>query len=99
MLAALEAATWPANLRMGEAAIRSRVTLFASGQRVIDRFGKVAAAIFTQRIRNVAVLNDVRFEDVLSLHDDAGSVWQLVTVQADPECGVTLGDELAYAIT
>ena len=96
-LVALEAASWPEHLRLGEASIRARIELFAAGQLVVERGHRVVAALFTQRLRSMGDLDDATFDRVLDLHDNHGMVWQLVTIQAERDPTRHLGDDLAWS--
>ena len=103
-LAALEELSWPLPLRgFTREEIEARIRRFEPGQFVLcDPSRDVVGSLYTQRIASTAQLGSIAtFRDTLALHDDAGPVWQLLSVQIHPSLASRgLGDMLInYALT
>ncbi|WP_186156868.1 SDR family NAD(P)-dependent oxidoreductase [Burkholderia gladioli] len=99
-LLALEAACWPAELRMPEATLAARLGRHAAGQFVLDLAQPSGGylpvgVIYSQRIASVAALHEIDADRVDSLHVAGAPVVQLLAVNVDPACQARrLGDEL-----
>ena len=104
-LAALDASTWPPPLRgLSVADICARIQHFQAGQLVLcSPSGDIVGSLYTQRIASAAVIveGEATFRDALTLHEDHGPVWQLLSVQVSPDLmSRGLGDVLInYALT
>ncbi|KAL3918173.1 MAG: hypothetical protein SGPRY_006115, partial [Prymnesium sp.] len=83
--------------------IERRVRRFRAGQFVLcDANGMVVGSLYSQRIASVNDLTSVgNFHRAIDLHDDAGPVWQLLSVQIHSSLSSRgLGDLLVnYALT
>ena len=99
----LEAACWTAPLLgFSEDEIALRIQRFALGQLVLLEGSTIIGSLFTQRIESAELLKDgVAFRSALDLHTDAGSVWQLLSIQIHPNnVGCGFGDILInHALT
>eukprot|EP00966_Prymnesium_polylepis_P328497 7384298-Prymnesium_polylepis.1 len=103
-LAALDNLSWPLPLRgFTHDEISARIMRFALGTFVlINRAGDVVGSLYTQRITSIDRLSSVtNFRKALDLHDDAGPVWQLLSVQVHPSLSSRgLGDVIInHALT
>ena len=103
-LAALEELSWPLPLRgFSFEEIEARIRRFEPGQFVLcDPAIDIVGSLYTQRIASTAQLGSVAtFREALAIHDDAGPVWQLLSVQILPSLASRgLGDMLInYALT
>lgn len=91
----LEEACWPERMRVSASEIEQRIARYPLGQWVIEVRGEVLGVIYSQRIADIDRLRACRFEDLASLHDDHGSVVQLLGLNVFPESRhLGLGDRL-----
>jgi microcystin synthetase protein McyG len=91
----LEDACWPERMRVSASEIEQRIARYPLGQWVIEVRGEVLGVIYSQRIADLERLRACRFEDLASLHDDHGSVVQLLGLNVFPESRhLGLGDRL-----
>ena len=104
-LAALDASSWPAPLcGFCEDEIRDRIQAFEAGQLVLCApSGELVGSLYTQRVASADAMlfGAATFRDAHALHQDSGSVWQLLSVQVTPSLmSRGLGDVLInYALT
>ena len=104
-LAALDTSLWPALLSgLTEDEIRALIQTFEAGQLVLcASSGDLVGSLYTQRVASddALLFDTATFRDALALHQDSGSVWQLLSVQVTPILmSRGLGDVLInYALT
>ena len=87
-LAALDTSLWPALLSgLTEDEIRALIQIFEAGQLVFcASSGDLVGSFYTQRVSSddAMLFGTSTFRDVLALHQDSGSVWQLLSVLVTP---------------
>jgi len=101
-MAAIERASWPAELAATEEQCRARVTAFPEGQLIATLSGDLVGVIWTQRIPSARLIQPgLTFDLVtdcgqfLNTHDPEGDVFQLVGVGVAPQGrGLSLGRTL-----
>ncbi len=94
-LLALEAACWAAPLRPSAATLRQRIVEHPSSHLVLEMDGRVAGAVYTQRIAAVDGLRHARFADLDALATPGGPVVQLLGMSVLPDMQDRgLGDQL-----
>jgi ribosomal protein S18 acetylase RimI-like enzyme len=92
-LCELEQLCWQ-HTRTPEARIRRRVEAYPHGQFVLEKNGRVLAAIYSQRIASAESLEGRTAGNVHELHDPSGSIIQLLAINVDPEAqNLRLGDQ------
>ncbi len=91
---------WPQNLRTSEAEILARHDAFPSGQLVIERQGRPAGVLYTQRIDALEPVLGVPASQYVRLHDRDGRFWQLIGISVHPDFqAFAFGDRLLeYAL-
>jgi|GEM_PF-558387 len=91
----LEEACWEEGMRVSGDELERRIERYPLGQYVLELDGDVVGVVYTQRIADVDQLRACRFTEIAALHDDTGSVVQLVTINVLPEMQhMGLGHEL-----
>ena len=104
-LAALDTSLWPALLSgLIEDEIRALIQTFEAGQLVLcASSGELVGSLYTQRVASADAMlfGTATFCEALALHQDSGSVWQLLSLQVTPILmSRGLGDFLInYALT
>ncbi|MDO9003891.1 MAG: SDR family NAD(P)-dependent oxidoreductase [Aquabacterium sp.] len=94
-LVALDAACWPASLIAGAAVLQARLERYPQGQWVIEQQGEIIGAVYTQRIRDEAELDDTDFYRLPALHDNDGAILQLLGFNINPSFQhLGLGDQI-----
>ena len=81
----LEELCWPEHLRAPEAALRERLRACPEGQLVLERGGRVAAVMYSQRAPSVAAVAASSAATAATLHVPDGPVVQLIALNVDPE--------------
>jgi acyl transferase domain-containing protein/enoyl-CoA hydratase/carnithine racemase/acyl carrier protein len=90
----LEALCWQ-HTHTPESRIRARLQNYANGQFVLERESSVLGVIYSQRIASTAALMERTAADVHELHDESGSIVQLLAVNVDPRTqSGSYGDQL-----
>lgn len=94
-LLALEAACWPKQLCVDAQEIIRRIEQFPEGQLVIKIEERIVGVIYTQKIAHPQALTKTPFKDIAKLHDPAGNVLQLISINVAPDMqNKGLGDAL-----
>lgn len=94
-LLALEEACWPAGMRMSDDVLADRISRYALGQWVLEMDGRIAAVVYSQRVRDLDVLRGSRLDGITGLHDPNGAVVQLLGLNVLPDLQqLGLGDQL-----
>ncbi len=94
-LVELERVATSGPLRATVEELQARIEGDPSGQFVVEREGRVAAAAYSQRIADVPRLQSARHADLASLRQPSGPVIQLLGLVVDPEFqDLGLGDDL-----
>ena len=91
----LEEACWPERMRVTPSELEQRITRYPLGQWVIELRGEVLGVIYSQRIADLDRLRSSACRDLASLHDEHGSIVQLLGLNVFPESRhLGLGDRL-----
>ncbi len=91
----LEEECWIEGVRATESELHARIAGYPQGQLVLMMDGRVAAAIYSQRIRDTTALLHSNFRAVAALHDPAGPIAQPLAVNVFPALQqYGLGDSL-----
>jgi acyl transferase domain-containing protein/acyl carrier protein/ribosomal protein S18 acetylase RimI-like enzyme/ubiquinone/menaquinone biosynthesis C-methylase UbiE len=91
----LEDACWSERLRVAASELEQRITRYPLGQLVIETGSEVLGVIYSQRIADFDRLRTTAFRDLASLHDEHGSIVQLLALNVLPESRhLGLGDQL-----
>ena len=91
----LEEACWPERMRVAPSELEQRITRYPLGQWVIELRGEVLGVIYSQRIADLDRLRSSACRDLASLHDEHGSIVQLLGLNVFPESRhLGLGDRL-----
>nr|ACG63826.1 SxtA [Microseira wollei] len=91
----LEVKCWPEHLQASANEIRRRIELNPQGNLVLIIEDQIIGAIYSQTITSLEVLENVKYEQVPSLHTPKGSVIQLLALNILPEFQAQgLGNEL-----
>ena len=80
----LEQRCW-AHTRMNEKRLRQRIKRCPAEQLVLEEHGQLVAVLYTQRIRDIALLDTASAEHVHKLHDPEGNILQLLALNVDPD--------------
>ncbi|MCW3465913.1 SDR family NAD(P)-dependent oxidoreductase [Chitinophaga nivalis] len=95
VLMQLENACWPPDICLPESEIKRRLEVYPEGQLVLEENGAVLGVIYSQRIQDEADLYTTTVDTVGALHDPAGKIVQLLSINIFPACQSRgLGDEL-----
>jgi acyl transferase domain-containing protein/acyl carrier protein/ribosomal protein S18 acetylase RimI-like enzyme len=95
VLLRLEEACWPERMRVAASELEQRIARYPLGQWVIEKRGEVLGVVYSQRIADLDRLRSSKFEDLASLHDEHGSIVQLLGLNVFPESRhLGLGDRL-----
>jgi acyl transferase domain-containing protein/enoyl-CoA hydratase/carnithine racemase/acyl carrier protein len=90
----LEILCWQ-HTRTPESRIRARLQDYPNGQFVLEREGEVLGVIYSQRIAGTDALTTRTAADVHELHDESGSIVQLLAINVDPRAqNASYGDQL-----
>uniref|UniRef100_UPI000E3248F9 SDR family NAD(P)-dependent oxidoreductase n=1 Tax=Steroidobacter cummioxidans TaxID=1803913 RepID=UPI000E3248F9 len=93
-LVELEALCWQ-HTRSSQQQLHARLQRYPDGQFVLERSGQVLGVVYSQRIRDVDALASRCATDVHELHDESGSIVQLLALNVDPAVqNLSLGDQL-----
>src|SRR6266850_1027174 len=93
-LCQLEKLCWQ-HTRTPRKQIRSRLQKYPQGQFVLEKERKVLGVIYSQRIATTDALMTCTAADVHKLHDESGSIIQLLAVNIDPRAqNAGYGDQL-----
>lgn len=91
----LDEACWSETLRTPVEQLRERLETFPSGHCVLEWEGRLAGALYSQRIAGMAALTGMTDRNASSLHRDDGPVVQLLSVNVLPQMqNLGLGDQL-----
>src|SRR5207302_303779 len=75
--------------------LRRRISVFPQGQMVLEQDGRIAAALYSQRVGELAQLRHTPFAEFARIHDPEGTVGHLLGICVAPEVqGTGLADEL-----
>lgn len=86
---------WPSHLRLSKQEIERRLSVDLQTHYVIEMDARVVGVIYAQRIQSVVQLKETPFSWISTLHDEAGEVLQLLSINVLPEYqGKCLGDQL-----
>lgn len=90
----LEELCWQ-HTRTSKPRLRARVQGYPQGQYVLEKDGKVLGVVYSQRIAGADALDGMRATNVHQVHDESGSVIQLLALNVDPAAqNLNLGDQL-----
>jgi 3-oxoacyl-(acyl-carrier-protein) synthase/acyl carrier protein len=94
ILCELEEICWQ-HLKSTKQQISSRLRNYPQGQFVLEKDGHVVGVIYSQRINDVSALDESNASNVHKLHDESGSIIQLLAVNIHPDVqNLNLGDQL-----
>jgi acyl transferase domain-containing protein/SAM-dependent methyltransferase/acyl carrier protein/ribosomal protein S18 acetylase RimI-like enzyme len=94
-LESLEEKCWPQGLRTSPHVIQSRIERFAAGHQILEMEGRIAAAIYSQRLSSVDIIKGADCETCDSLHTPHGPVIHILGLSVRPEFqDRALGDQL-----
>ncbi|MBU0485488.1 MAG: SDR family NAD(P)-dependent oxidoreductase [Proteobacteria bacterium] len=94
-LVELDTACWAGPLRTPVEQLRQRIEAFPAGHCVVEMGGRIAGAVYSQRIAGAEEIKAVTDKNVFSLHREDGPVAQLLSINALPELqNLGLGDQL-----
>mmetsp|Transcript_42808 Transcript_42808/g.122087 ORF Transcript_42808/g.122087 Transcript_42808/m.122087 type:complete len:992 (+) Transcript_42808:55-3030(+) len=96
-IARLEELAWAEQLRSAPEVLRRRLETAPSTNLVCELDGQVVAALYMQRLGNIASVDSERFIQISDAHVPDGRVLQLVAIVADPDQKVrklAVGSEL-----
>lgn len=93
-LSRLEELCWQ-HTRATQEQLRARLQRHPDGQFVVEKQGELLGVIYSQRIVDVEALSSRSAADVHELHDESGSIVQLLALNVDPAAqNLSLGDQL-----
>lgn len=91
----LDQACWPAHLTAGRDVIAARLARYPQGQYVLEQQGEVIGALYTQRIKTQAALDQTTFRQLPALHDPQGVILQILGMNIKPSVQhLGLGDQI-----
>jgi len=91
----LDQACWPVHLTAGRDVIAARLARYPQGQYVLEQQGEVLGALYTQRIKEQAILDQATFLQLPQLHDPQGSILQILGMNIKPSVQhLGLGDQI-----
>jgi acyl transferase domain-containing protein/NAD(P)-dependent dehydrogenase (short-subunit alcohol dehydrogenase family)/ubiquinone/menaquinone biosynthesis C-methylase UbiE/acyl carrier protein/ribosomal protein S18 acetylase RimI-like enzyme len=91
----LEEACWPERMRVAPSELEQRIARYPLGQWVIELRDEVLGVIYSQRIADLDRLRLSACRNLASLHDEHGSIVQLLGLNVLPESRhLGLGDRL-----
>jgi acyl transferase domain-containing protein/SAM-dependent methyltransferase/NAD(P)-dependent dehydrogenase (short-subunit alcohol dehydrogenase family)/acyl carrier protein len=91
----LEEVCWPEGMRVPARELERRISTYALGQWLLELHGEVVGVIYSQRIADLERLRRCRMQELSRLHDDRGSIVQLLGLNVLPEVRhLGLGDRL-----
>jgi acyl transferase domain-containing protein/SAM-dependent methyltransferase/acyl carrier protein len=91
----LEQACWPEDMRVPARELERRISSYALGQWLLELHEEVVGVIYSQRIADLDRLRCCKFQEIPELHDESGSIVQLLGLNVLPEMRhLGLGDRL-----
>jgi acyl transferase domain-containing protein/acyl carrier protein len=91
----LEEACWPKAMCVAGHELQRRIEAYALGQWVLELDGNIVGVVYSQRVAGVERLRGCKFQNVVGLGDENGSVVQLLGLNVLPEVQhLGLGDQL-----
>lgn len=90
----LEKLCWK-HTRTSRQRIMARLKKYPRGQFVLEKDGQVLGVVYSQRIADVEVLKKYNAANVHELHEESGSIVQLLAINVDPQVqNLGYGDQL-----
>lgn len=91
----LEQKCWEANMRTHVSTLEKRLRQHPAGHLIIELDNQLGGVIYSQRITNLDNLNDASIDTVDTLHNEKGTIIQLLGLNIAPEIqDKNLGDQL-----